>query len=154
MPQSIYRRNISKAVQSDSKQSNNSGELQAVKEALRVAKQCGMFNCLRTIVRCIKPFCSFFPTGIKKLKIHSDSQYVIKCFTYWVVSWQAKGWMTSASTPVKNQKVIQEICDIWSSENIQIKWVSQYVLFHHIIYLGNGGIISELRSSSPRNQGQ
>nr|CAH0099197.1 unnamed protein product [Daphnia galeata] len=98
--------NISKAVQSDSKQSNNSGELQAVKEALRVAKQC----------------------GIKKLKIHSDSQYVIKCFTYWVKSWQAKGWMTSASTPVKNQKVIQEICDIWSSENIQIKW--NYVRAH------------------------
>ncbi|XP_046455655.1 ribonuclease H-like isoform X2 [Daphnia pulex] len=92
--------NVSKAVQSDSTQSNNSGELQAVKEALRVAKQC----------------------GIKKLKIHSDSQYVIKCFNYWVKSWQTKGWMTSASTPVKNKKVIEEICDIWNSENIQIEW--------------------------------
>lgn len=120
----LHNRNVSKAVQSDSTQSNNSGELQAVKEALRVAKQCGM--CVLFCTFCPNYFL-FLSAGIKKLKIHSDSQYVIKCFNYWVKSWQAKGWMTSASTPVKNQKVIEEICDIWNSENIQIEWVKQCV---------------------------
>jgi ribonuclease HI len=57
----LYNRNVSKAVQSDSTQSNNSGELQAVKEALRVAKQCGIFVLFCAFITQIIFF--FYPQG-------------------------------------------------------------------------------------------
>lgn len=57
----------------------------------------------------------------KKLKIYTDSEYVIKGVTEWLPKWKNKGYITSEGKPVKN-KELWEILDKWINFH-QVKWV-------------------------------
>ena len=61
---------------------NNRMELTAVIEALNVLK------------------------GSRKVRVHTDSTYVMKGITEWMVNWKQRGWKTAAKKPVKNK-------DLW-----------------------------------------
>ncbi|MFC1494721.1 ribonuclease HI [Thermodesulfobacteriota bacterium] len=82
---------------------NNRMELMAVIEALKVLK---------------KPC---------RIKIVSDSSYVIKGMTEWIEGWQKKNWMNSQKNPVLNR-------DLWEmllkySNLHEVDWV--WVKGHH-----------------------
>ena len=47
--------------------------------------------------------------GIKKLKINTDSQFLISCITKWMKKWKANGWKTSDSKPVLNKTELMEM---------------------------------------------
>lgn len=50
--------------------------------------------------------------------------YVNRVFRYWAKDWETNGWMTKGlNKPVENKELIQEICNMISAENIEIKWV-------------------------------
>lgn len=67
--------------------------------------------------------------GLKSLKepcsviLTTDSQYLRKGITEWIISWKAKGWKTSARQPVKNQDLWQAIDEIAQQHNIEWRWV-------------------------------
>lgn len=67
--------------------------------------------------------------GLKSLKepcrviLTTDSQYLRKGITEWIISWKAKGWKTSARQPVKNQDLWQAIDEIAQQHNIEWHWV-------------------------------
>ncbi|XP_054258155.1 ribonuclease H1-like [Macrosteles quadrilineatus] len=42
--------------------------------------------------------------GIKRLNIHTDSQFMISCMTDWIKKWRKNNWMTSTGGPVKNKE--------------------------------------------------
>ncbi|KAF3060193.1 Ribonuclease H [Trichoderma lentiforme] len=45
------------------------------------------------------------------VRIHSDSQYSIKCVTEWAVGWKRKNWLTANGEKVKNQDIIRAVLD-------------------------------------------
>lgn len=82
---------------------NNRMELQAVIEAL---------------ARCSQD---------SKLALYTDSQYVHKGITEWLVNWQKRGWKTANGKPVKNMDLWQALWQ--SSKGRQIEW--HWVLGHN-----------------------
>ncbi|XP_027845019.2 uncharacterized protein LOC114125523 isoform X2 [Aphis gossypii] len=44
-------------------------------------------------------------TGLTRISIHTDSDFVIKSVNEWMPRWQAKGWKTSAGAEVKNKEM-------------------------------------------------
>ncbi|KAL7933422.1 ribonuclease H-like domain-containing protein [Trichoderma chlorosporum] len=43
------------------------------------------------------------------VRIHSDSQYSIKCITEWSIGWGQKNWLTASGEKVKNQDIIRAV---------------------------------------------
>ena len=92
---------------------NNAAEIQAVTEAIKLAKSHDM----------------------KKLKIHTDSNFLIDCVTKWMKNWKKNGWMTTKNEPVKNRAELEALDEaIRQSPPLQIKY--QHVSGHSGI-LGN-----------------
>lgn len=77
--------NVSRAVVG--RQTNNMAEIQAVTIAARQAQK----------------------AGIKKLKINTDSEFLINCKTKWMKNWKARGWKTSNGRPVINKEELLEM---------------------------------------------
>ncbi|XP_026807914.1 uncharacterized protein LOC113550356 [Rhopalosiphum maidis] len=44
-------------------------------------------------------------TGLTRISIHTDSDFVIKSVNEWMPRWQTKGWKTSAGAEVKNKEM-------------------------------------------------
>ena len=45
----------------------------------------------------------------RPVKINTDSNYAIKCFTEWSKAWVANGWVNKAKKPVENRDLIEEV---------------------------------------------
>jgi ribonuclease HI len=56
------------------------------------------------------------------VKLHVDSQYVLKGMTEWLVGWKARGWKTAAKQPVKNVDLWQRLDALVSLAGHQIDW--------------------------------
>jgi len=77
---------------------NNQMELQAVIEALRLLK----YPC--------------------KVKVHSDSAYIINCFkSRWYVNWEKNGWVNSKKEPVANKEQWEELLRHFRTHKIE--WI-------------------------------
>jgi ribonuclease HI len=77
---------------------NNRMELMAVIQALRALKR---------------------PCAVK---LHVDSQYVLKGMTEWLPGWKAKGWRTSTKQPVKNVELWQALDEQVNGAGHRIEW--------------------------------
>jgi ribonuclease HI len=55
--------------------------------------------------------------------LHTDSQYVQKGMCEWIVNWKAKGWVTSARTPVKNADLWKRLDSLAQTHAIEWRWV-------------------------------
>ncbi|MCW8996932.1 MAG: ribonuclease H family protein [Psychromonas sp.] len=71
---------------------NNSAELNALKEALKIALA-EIKNGKRAVIFC-------------------DSKYAIQCITDWAIKWEQKGW-TKPSGEIKNLALIKEIFQLY-----------------------------------------
>ncbi len=78
---------------------NNRMEMQAVIEALKSLKRA------------------------TKVRVHTDSQYVHKGISEWIMGWKRKGWKTAGGKPVKNQDLWMELDGLSASHEVQWKWV-------------------------------
>lgn len=58
-----------------------------------------------------------------RIRIKSDSQYVIKGCTEWVPNWRRRGWRTSDKKPVKNQDLWKELSGLLESHSVEWCWV-------------------------------
>lgn len=83
---------------------NNMAEIQAVTVAARQAKK----------------------AGIKKLKINTDSKFLISCITQWMPKWKSRGWKTVGDKPVINKTELLEMEK--ELENLIVAWVSNFLL--------------------------
>ncbi|XKL60336.1 hypothetical protein PGB90_001352 [Kerria lacca] len=81
---------------------NNNAEIQAATHAIRQANR----------------------AGIKKIRIYTDSKFLINCMTQWISKWKNNNWITSAKEPVKNKDSLQELDSVLSlMECIDWKYV-------------------------------
>jgi len=58
-----------------------------------------------------------------KVKITSDSQYVLKGITEWMENWKKRGWKTSAKKPVKNVDLWQRLDELRENHSVEWVWV-------------------------------
>ena len=60
---------------------------------------------------------------ITRVKIHTDSTYVMKGMTEWLPSWKQRGWKTAGKKPVKNADLWQRLERALIEHHVQWKWV-------------------------------
>jgi ribonuclease HI len=81
---------------------NNRMELSAVIEALRALKTMDVPH---------------------KATVFTDSQYVQKGITEWILKWKKNSWRTSDKKPVKNQDLWVELDTLASDFSIKWEWI-------------------------------
>ena len=60
------------------------------------------------------------------LVIHTDSQYVQKGITEWLVNWKRRGWRTADKKPVKNVDLWQQLDALAQGQEIEWRWVKAH----------------------------
>lgn len=67
--------------------------------------------------------------GIKKLKINTDSKFLISCITEWMPKWKRRGWVTVGNKPVINktellemEKELEPLIVTWVSNILELKF--------------------------------
>ncbi len=78
---------------------NNRMEMKAVIEALRLLK---------------KP---------SKIKVVTDSKYVVKGMTEWMPGWIKRNWLTSQKKPVLNRGLWEELLMLSQMHQVEWKWI-------------------------------
>ena len=58
-----------------------------------------------------------------RVRLTTDSQYVQKGITEWMVNWKRNGWKTAAKKPVKNADLWLRLDTAISGHQIQWEWV-------------------------------
>ena len=58
-----------------------------------------------------------------KIKLVTDSRYVIQGINDWLPGWIAKGWKTASKAPVKNQDLWQRLDEATKRHEIEWEWV-------------------------------
>ena len=58
-----------------------------------------------------------------KVKVTSDSQYVLKGISEWMVNWKKRGWKTAAKKPVKNVDLWQRLDKAQECHDIEWVWI-------------------------------
>lgn len=58
-----------------------------------------------------------------RVRIHTDSQYVMKGMTEWLVNWKRRGWMTADKKPVKNAELWQALDEQVARHQVEWRWV-------------------------------
>ncbi|GFW59445.1 ribonuclease H1 [Trichonephila clavipes] len=86
------------------RQTNNRAEIQAAVYALNQAKQ----------------------IGARKVKLYTDSQFLIHAITDWIRKWKTNGWKLVNGTPVVNKEDFLELEAV--SKGLDVEWV--YVKAH------------------------
>jgi len=55
--------------------------------------------------------------------LHTDSQYVMKGITEWLVDWKRRDWRTADKKPVKNVDLWQELEALVEKHDVDWRWV-------------------------------
>lgn len=57
------------------------------------------------------------------VELYTDSQYVRKGITEWMINWKKRGWKTAAKKPVKNQDLWQALDEQVQRHSVNWHWV-------------------------------
>jgi len=58
-----------------------------------------------------------------KVKIVTDSQYLVKGMTEWLPAWIRRNWLTSQKKPVLNKGLWEEVLSLSKKHKIEWKWI-------------------------------
>ena len=57
------------------------------------------------------------------VRVHTDSQYVQKGISEWIIGWKKRGWETADKKPVKNADLWLQLDQLASQHDIEWLWV-------------------------------
>ena len=57
------------------------------------------------------------------VKLHTDSQYVQKGISEWIIGWKKRGWKTADKKPVKNEDLWRELDVLAAQHDVDWIWV-------------------------------
>ena len=77
-----------------------------------------------------------------KVRLHTDSTYVMQGITKWIHGWKKNGWKTSAKEPVKNEDLWRALDEAVKRHDIEWKWVK-----------GHAGHVENERADALANKG-
>ncbi|KAK0089890.1 hypothetical protein PV325_004913 [Microctonus aethiopoides] len=98
--------NVAKPVRG--RATNNNAEIQAVIEAAKISQQYGLL----------------------KIRINTDSEFLINCMTKWMKKWKAKGWKTASNHPVINREELEEMERALAPLDVEFNHVRGHVGIH------------------------
>ena len=79
---------------------------------------------LSAVINLLKEIYSQIPDNRNiDIEICTDSQYVKKGITEWIVTWEKNGWKNAAKKPVKNKDLWVQLRELSRPLQIQWKWV-------------------------------
>jgi ribonuclease HI len=58
-----------------------------------------------------------------RVKLYTDSIYVMKGITEWIHDWKRKGWRTADKKPVKNEDLWRRLDELAAKHEIEWHWV-------------------------------
>jgi ribonuclease HI len=56
-------------------------------------------------------------------RVFTDSEYVRRGISEWVIAWKSRGWKTADRKPVKNQDLWEELDRLAAGHKIEWRWV-------------------------------
>lgn len=62
-------------------------------------------------------------TRPSRVRLHSDSKYVLDGLNSWIKSWKKNGWKTAAKQPVKNEDLWRELDALRNEHEVSFHWV-------------------------------
>jgi ribonuclease HI len=77
-----------------------------------------------------------------KVKVYTDSVYVQKGISEWILGWKLRGWKTSSKQPVKNDDLWKELDTLAQKHEIEWIWVK-----------GHAGHVGNTRADMLANRG-
>ncbi|MFP5503432.1 MAG: ribonuclease HI, partial [Candidatus Sericytochromatia bacterium] len=66
-----------------------------------------------------------------KVKVVSDSQYVVKGMSEWVQGWMRRGWKTASGDPVKNRELWEALVEAAKPHQVRWEWVKGHAGHHY-----------------------
>jgi len=85
-----------------------------------------------------------------RVKIYTDSLYVMKGISSWIKDWKRRGWRTADKKPVKNEDLWRRLEELAAKHDIEWHWVRGHAGHpenERADRLANKGIPSEAGSS-------
>jgi ribonuclease HI len=76
------------------------------------------------------------------VRVHTDSVYVQKGISEWMVNWKRNGWRTAAKAPVKNADLWKELDAVAAKHTVKWLWVK-----------GHAGHVENERADGLANRG-
>ena len=61
--------------------------------------------------------------GRRRVRLYTDSKYVMNGIREWLPNWKRRGWKTAAKKPVKNQDLWQALDEAAARHDIEWHWV-------------------------------
>lgn len=58
-----------------------------------------------------------------KIKLHTDSKYVLQGITEWMSNWKKRGWKTANKQPVKNEELWRRLDAALQRHDVEWIWV-------------------------------
>ena len=58
-----------------------------------------------------------------RVRVHTDSVYVMKGITEWIHAWKQRGWKTADRKPVKNVDLWEELDRAVAAHEVEWRWV-------------------------------
>jgi ribonuclease HI len=58
-----------------------------------------------------------------KVRLTTDSQYMMKGMTEWLKNWKKRGWVTASKTPVKNAELWKRLDALTLQHKVEWAWV-------------------------------
>ena len=58
-----------------------------------------------------------------RVRLHTDSRYVIDGMTKWIHGWQKRGWVNASKKPVRNADLWHDLIEAAAPHTIQWEWV-------------------------------
>lgn len=77
-----------------------------------------------------------------RIKLYSDSKYVLQGITEWIDNWKKRGWKTAARQPVKNDDLWRRLDTAMQKHHVDWIWVK-----------GHSGNIGNEKADQLANQG-
>ncbi len=65
----------------------------------------------------------YLPKNVKKIRIVTDSRYVIKGLTEWIINWQLNDWYTIQGRKVRNIEYWQKFEKLTRDRYIEFQWI-------------------------------
>lgn len=80
-----------------------------------------------------------------QVDLYTDSQYVRKGITEWMLNWKKNGWKTAAKKPVKNDDLWKKLDELSGKHQVKWHWVKGHAghpLNERADQLANEGVAS------------
>lgn len=59
----------------------------------------------------------------RRIRLHTDSQYVHKGISTWIHDWKRRGWKTADNKPLKNVDLWQKLDEVAAGHQVEWIWV-------------------------------